>query len=108
MQIFVGENSTQECLLDPSSNEGKPPLLMDEYMHMATEKLQAIAELVNRGESVDQESHDWMLAQVDFLTDVFGNENLEFDDQLRSSVLQLVLAIANLNEQIRHQSSPNL
>jgi hypothetical protein len=108
MQTYTPENSMQECLLDSSSNEGKPVLLMDEYMHMATQKLEAIAKLANRGESIDKESHDWMLAQVDFLTDVFGNENLEFDDDLRSSVLQLVLAIANLNEQIRHQSSPNL
>jgi len=108
MHTYAGESSMQECLLDPSSNEGNPAPLPDDYIRMATQKLEAIAEQVRRGETVERDSHDWMLAQVDFLTDVFGNETMEFDDEVRSSVLQLVLAIANLNEQIRHQSSANL
>jgi flagellar biosynthesis regulator FlaF len=46
-----------------------------------------------------------MLAQVDFIVETIGSENLELDDEMRSNLLQLLLAIANLNEQIRHQAS---
>jgi hypothetical protein len=107
MQTFAPEFYMQDCALDLSTNSAKPAPLMGEYLAMATKRLQVITEQVSRGESVDKDSHDWMLAQVDFLTDVFGNETLEFEDEVRSNVLQLVLAIANLNEQIRHQSSAN-
>ncbi len=49
-----------------------------------------------------------MLTQVDFIVETIGNENPELDDQMRSNLLQLLLAIANLNEQIRHQASLGL
>jgi hypothetical protein len=107
MHTLTPEIYLQDVALDPSTNTAKPAPLMSEYLAMATKRLQAITEQVGRGETVDKESHDWMLAQVDFLTDVFGNETLEFEDDVRSNVLQLVLAIANLNEQIRHQSTSN-
>jgi hypothetical protein len=105
MATFSTKSCVQESALDSSISVGEPAPLMDEYILMATKRLEAITEQVSRGESIDKDTHDWMLAQVDFLTDSFGNENLEFDDDVRSSVLQLVLAIANLNEQIRHHAS---
>jgi hypothetical protein len=44
-----------------------------------------------------------MLSQVDFIVESLGTESGELDDSLRSSLLQLILAIANLNEQIRSE-----
>jgi len=43
-------------------------------------------------------SRNWMLSQVDFIVESLGTESGELDDSLRSSLLQLILAIANLNE----------
>ena len=67
-----------------------------------------INELVSLGEAVDRDSRDWMLAQVDFIVEAIGNESLELGDEMRSNLLQLLLAIANLNEQIRRQASLGL
>jgi hypothetical protein len=99
---------TLECLIDPhtSSQEGAPHL--DNYFLKATQELNAITELVSRGEIVDRNSRDWMLDQVDFIVDTIGDDGLEMGDELRSNLLQLLLAIANLNEQIRCQASLDL
>jgi len=89
--------------LPTSFGEGGPSL--DDYLLNSTQELNTIAELVNRGEVVDRGSRDWILAQVDFIVETIGNESLELGDELRSNLLQLLLAIANLNEQIRRQAS---
>jgi hypothetical protein len=96
------------CVIDPhtSSQEGAPRL--DNYFLKATQELNAITELVSRGEIVDRNSRDWMLDQVDFIVETIGDEGLELGDGLRSNLLQLLLAIANLNEQIRSQASLDL
>jgi hypothetical protein len=78
---------------------------LDSYLADSTQELNAITELVSRGETADRDARDWMLAQVDFIVETIGNENLEIGDEMRSNLLQLLLAIANLNEQIRHQAS---
>jgi hypothetical protein len=89
--------------LPTSFGEGGPSL--DSYLIDSTHELNAITELVSRGEVAGRDSRDWMLAQVDFIVETIGSENLELGDEMRSNLLQLLLAIANLNEQIRHQAS---
>jgi hypothetical protein len=89
--------------LPTSFGEGGPSL--DSYLVDSTQELNAITELVSRGETADRDARDWMLAQVDFIVETIGSENLELGDEMRSNLLQLLLAIANLNEQIRHQAS---
>ena len=101
-----GRNSYSEgsvIELHTSLCEGGPSL--DDYLLNSTQELNTIAELVNRGEVVDRGSRDWILAQVDFIVETIGNESPELGDELRSNLLQLLLAIANLNEQIRRQAS---
>jgi hypothetical protein len=105
METCSQEMHIQQRVIDATANVGEPAQQMDDYIFRSTQRLQVITEGINRGETIDESSHQWMLAQVDFLIDSFGDENLELDDEMRSRVLQLVLAIANLNEQIRHQSS---
>jgi len=94
-----------ECTIDLNTNfdEGGPRL--DNYLLKSTQRLDSITELLSRGDVVDSDSRDWMLAQVDFIVETVGNDGLELGDDLRSNLLQLLLAIANLNEQIRHQAS---
>ena len=89
--------------LPTSLGDGDPSL--DDYLLNSTVELNTIAELVSRGEAVDRGSRDWILAQVDFIVETIGNESPELGDELRSNLLQLLLAIANLNEQIRRQAS---
>ena len=89
--------------LPTSFGEGGPSL--DDYLLNSTQELNTIAEIVSRGEVVDRGSRNWILAQVDFIVDTIGNESLELSEELRSNLLQLLLAIANLNEQIRRQAS---
>ena len=101
-----GRNSYSEGSvidLQKSLGEGGPSL--DDYLLTSTIELNTIAELVNRGEVIDRGSRDWILAQVDFIVETIGSESLELGDELRSNLLQLLLAIANLNEQIRRQAS---
>ena len=89
--------------LNTSFGEGGPQL--DNYLQRSTQELDAITELVSRGEVVDRDSRDWMLSQVDIVVDTIGNEGLDLSDETRSNLLQLLLALANLNEQIRRQTS---
>ena len=101
-----GRNSYSEgsvIELQTSLGEGGPSL--DDYLLTSNIELNTIAELVNRGEVIDRGSRDWILAQVDFIVETIGNESPELGDELRSNLLQLLLAIANLNEQIRRQAS---
>jgi hypothetical protein len=103
-----GDGYSQGCTIElhPSIGESGPHL--DDYLLKSTQELEAITELVSRGKVVDSDSRDWMLAQVDFIVEAIGDETLELGDELRSKLLQLLLAIANLNEQIRRQASLTL
>jgi hypothetical protein len=96
------------CVIDPPTSSQEGALRLDNYFLKATQELNAITELVGRGEIVDRNSRDWMLDQVDFIVEAIGDEGLELGDELRSNLLQLLLAIANLNEQIRCQASLDL
>jgi len=103
MQTYSGENSASSSVVDfPKISGGSIPRLED-YFLKSTRKLDAISERVGRSEKVDRASHDWMLSSVDFLVEAMGDEGPELGDELRSNLLQLLLAIANLNEGIRQQ-----
>ena len=108
MPAYTREGCSQGSIagLTAACEEDGPSV--DYYFQDATRKLASITDLANRGEVVDRDSRDWMLSQVDFIVDTIGNESLELGDELRSNLLQLLLAIANLNEQIRHHASLNL
>ncbi len=100
-----GDNHSQNGVIDVPIDAGDRIANVGEYLSKATKQLEAMTELVSCGETIDPHSRDWILAEVDFLVETIGDENLEFDDQMRSDLLQLLLAFANLNEQIRHQAS---
>lgn len=77
----------------------------EDYIADSTQRLESIAERSAQGEPADRESRDWMLAQVDYIVEAVGNDEIQMSDDMRSNMLQLLLAIANLNEQIRQESS---
>ena len=85
------------------ADEGGSGLI--DYIANSTQELSALIDLASLGQVVDRNSRDWMLDQVDFIVEIIGNEDLELGDEMRSNLLQLLLGIANLNEQIRSQGS---
>jgi len=104
MTAYAQNGSSQGCVADlhTGSNQCGSPL--DSYLLESTNKLNEITELVTRGKTVDLDSHHWMLAQVDFIIEAVGDDSLELNEEVRSNLLQLLLAVANLNEHIRHQA----
>ena len=75
-----------------------------DYLLKSKQELDVINSSLSRGEAVAGEYRDWMLAQADFIVEAVGDEKLELTDETRSELLQLLLAIANLNEQIRSRA----
>jgi hypothetical protein len=94
-----------EGVIDLPLSFDKQRSRLDEYLLESGQKLSAMTDLVNRGEEVDRDLHSWMLAQVDFVVEIVSNESLELGDEMRSHLLQFLLAVANLNEEIRHHAS---
>jgi hypothetical protein len=78
---------------------------LDDYLVKTTQRLETITGVAGQGEIVDHNSREWMLEQVDFIIETIGDESLQISDEMRSNLLQLLLAIANLNEQIRSQTA---
>ena len=76
---------------------------LDIYLAAATAELKGSTQLLELGQPLNRNARDWMLDQVDFIVETIGDESLELDEETRSNLLQLLLAIANLNEQLRQQ-----
>jgi hypothetical protein len=90
-------------LLEELETSAEGALRLDSYLLTSNEKLEQIVDLMTNGRAVDTESRDWMLAQVEFIITIIGNESLDPGDDTRSKLLQLLLSIANVNEQLRRQ-----
>ena len=103
MQTQYGKDLAGPCVLDVPTVSGPGLPRLEDYVMKSTQKLDAISDRVGRSERIDRVSHDWMLSSVDFLVETMGDDSLEVADELRSNLLQLLLAIANLNERIRQQ-----
>jgi hypothetical protein len=103
MQTQSGKDLAPSLVVDISTVSGAALPRLEDYVLQSTQKLDAISDRVGRNEKIDHDSHDWMLSSVDFLVETMGDDHLELGDELRSDLLQLLLAIANLNERIRHQ-----
>jgi hypothetical protein len=104
MTAYGQNGSSQGCVVDLHAGAGHGGSPLDGYLLESTHKLNEITELVTGGKTVDLDSHHWMLAQVDFIVDAVGDDSLELNEEMRSNLLQLLLAVANLNEHIRHQA----
>jgi len=108
VQTLANNSGIQGSVIDRPTFSTEGGEMTEIYLHNSTQMLDAITERVNRGEIIDKDSHDWMLEQVDIIVESLGSETLELNDEIRSNLLQFVLAIANVNEQIRHQATLSL
>jgi hypothetical protein len=92
----------------PSCNAELPLVLETEglclkhYLEKAFDKLAAATLDFQCGQDLDDDTMDWLLAQVDFVVDSLGQEDLNWDAEQRSELLQLLLSVASLNEVVRH------
>ena len=91
-----------DCKTEVPEGFGDGSLCLQHYVAEATFKLETAKNRFSSGLGVDGESMDWLLAQVDFVVETIGNENLILDDFQRSELLELLLGVANLNECIHH------
>lgn len=107
MPIYEDEVSPQPCVIEAPVGVADGAQLVD-YIAESTQRLESIEEIWARGEGVDADSHEWMFSQVDYIVETIGNDEQELGDEMRSNMLQLLLAIANVNEQIRHPAPPAL
>jgi hypothetical protein len=105
MSRYGDELYSQPCVIDAPAGIAESGAQLEDYMAESTQRLESIAERSAQGESIDDESRKWMLDQVDHIVETVGSDALEMGDEMRSNLLQLLLAIANLNEQMRHDSS---
>lgn len=105
MRSNYEEDHKQPHVIDESTSSETGILPLDDYLAECTQKLESLTESVSQGEPVDRVARNWMLAQVDFIVETIGNDSAQISDEMRSNLLQLMLAIANLNEQIRHQAA---
>jgi hypothetical protein len=90
-----------------AGNHGGVPSLQDYLLH-SKQELNAIAKSFAEKAAITLESRDWMLAQADFIVETVGDEAIETSDQMRSDLLQLLLAIADLNEQVRRRGASGI
>ncbi|SRR5579871_2071072 len=105
MRSYQEEDAPQPCVLEAPAGAADPGVEWEDYIADSTQRLESIAEMSAQGEPVDRESRDWMLTQVDYIVETVGNDAVQMSEDMRSNMLQLLLAIANLNEQIRQESS---
>lgn len=105
MNTPTRDNHTETSVLEVTTHDGESASHLQDYLQSSMQELATVTERVSRGEMVDFTTHHWMLDQVDYIVEMIGDESLDLDDELRSNLLQLLLSIANLNEQIRRQGS---
>jgi hypothetical protein len=103
--MWTSRNSPdfQDWTMQQPSGGSKSDPWMEEYLGQTNYRLGTITERFNRGETIDSDSRDWMLNQVDFVVEALGTDPVELDDSLLSNLLQLILAIANLDQQMRNE-----
>ena len=105
MTTSCRDGYSQGCVIESQASFQGDNARLQNYLLESTQELSVISGRVNREEPVDHDSRDWILTQVNFIVDTMGSEGLELGDELRSDLLQLLLAFANLNEQIRRQTA---
>jgi hypothetical protein len=102
MKTLIRTCLSTNCEVGVPEAFGGAGFCLEHYVKDATQRLDAAKDTFFAGLGVDREALDWLLAQVDFVVETIANDNLTLDHDQRSSLLQLLLGIANLNECIHH------
>jgi hypothetical protein len=78
--------------------------LRDRTLEGAFHRLAAATQEFQSGREGGDPTMDWLLAQVDFAVEVLAQEDVNWDADQRSKLLELLLGVANLSEYIRHST----
>jgi hypothetical protein len=92
---------SQDCQGEVPNAIGDNSLCLQHYVAETTQRLGDARDSFRSGFGVDPEEFEWLLAQVDIVVDMIGDESLDLGDEQRTKILDLLLGIANLNEYIR-------
>jgi flagellar biosynthesis regulator FlaF len=98
-------HDTRDCATELRPAPHGTEVNLDEYIAEANQRIAIISNRVRLEEEVDWEARSWLLSQVEFVVDTLGDEKRQLGEDLQSRLLQLLLAIANLNEEVRRQES---
>jgi len=104
MTLYGNESDSHGSTAALPAIPGQTAANLDLYLATATTKLKGYAQMLDSDQTQNRTARDWMLDQVDFIVETIGDESLELAEETRSNLLQLLLAIANLNEQLRQQT----
>ena len=77
-------------------------LCLQHYLEKASHKLAAATLDFQCGRDIDYHAMEWLLAQVNFAVESLAQVDASWDAEQRSTLLELILGIANLNESMRH------
>jgi hypothetical protein len=105
MKTLIRTCRSQDCQVEVPEAFGDGSLCLQHYLAEATLRLDAAKNRFSGGLGVDGDELDWLLAQVDFVVETIGDDNLTLDQDQRSELLELLLGIANLNECLHHSSA---
>ena len=72
------------------------------YLEKAFGKLATATLDFQCGREIDDHAMEWLLEQVSFAVESLAQEDAQWDAEQRSTLLELILGIANLNEFMRH------
>ena len=95
--------SLDVCSNGTTTGDGSSPTAsgLDHYVESSNQKLDAITLCARRGEFIEAETRYWIIGQIEFLVQTISDAQLELNEDLRSNLLHLLLAFANLHEYIR-------
>ncbi|MCI0624199.1 MAG: hypothetical protein L0387_21570 [Acidobacteria bacterium] len=79
-------------------------LCLDHYVEKAASDLHAALDLCRQGHPVDSHDLDWLLAGADFAVQTLTQNRIGCSPTQRAKVLELLLALSNLQEYLRHHS----
>ena len=105
MKTLIRTCRSQDCQAEVPETFGDGSICIQHYVAEATFRLEAAKNSFSNGLGIDGDALDWLLAQVDFVVETIGDDNLTLDDYQRSELLELLLGIANLNECIHHSNA---
>jgi hypothetical protein len=93
------------CKIEVPQNFGERGLCLEHFLAEATKRLDAATQCFRLGKGIDNQALDWLLLQVDFVVETMSDETVALNEDQHSNLLELLLAIANLNEHVRQYAT---
>jgi len=83
-------------------------MCLSHYLEQAFTQVSRALESCSRGETLDAHTANWLKAQGDIAVQMLAHNGLTQTSEDRARILDLLLCLANANEQIRQQQQAAL